>query len=391
MTGLRLVLVTQRFWPLVGDTETAMASLAGEMCRRGHRPIVLTARWSRSWPERIVCREVPVVRLPYHPASPWSGYRYTGAVARWLRKNRNEVDAVYATGTRYDAGASIDAMADTPVPVALRVDPIDLGSNPARRQPPRFDRGYIRRCKQADAVLVADASTRAQLLAADCSDRAIHLIPNGVAVPAAPSRPEKLAAREAMSLSNPMFALPAHSPLVVGVGPFGWAGRWDNTCLAFRAIVGRWPNARLLIVGDGPDRQQLVKRIEKLGLAGRVQTAGVLDDAEVVLTAADLLVYTGTHAGTSFPVLEAMARCVPIVAVDTPGNREALSDPPVATLVAPEEQEPLSRAMTCVLNDRNAANRAAQAARRLAVERFSLEAMATRHVELFERLWRGDA
>ena len=59
MTGKRLVLVTQRFWPLVGNAQTAMAALAAETLRRGHRPIVLTAQWNRRWPERIVFRGVP--------------------------------------------------------------------------------------------------------------------------------------------------------------------------------------------------------------------------------------------------------------------------------------------------------------------------------------------
>ncbi len=65
MNGLRLVLVTRRFWPLVGGAETATANLARGLRGLGVTPTILTGRHDAQWPADVVYREIPVHRLHF--------------------------------------------------------------------------------------------------------------------------------------------------------------------------------------------------------------------------------------------------------------------------------------------------------------------------------------
>ena len=51
MKPLRVVLVTRRFWPLIGGGERMMANLAEVFREQQIEPTVVTAQWERSWPQ----------------------------------------------------------------------------------------------------------------------------------------------------------------------------------------------------------------------------------------------------------------------------------------------------------------------------------------------------
>ncbi len=64
MSSLRLVLVTRRFWPLVGGAERIMAGLGAEFAGRVGAVTILTARWQPQWPPEITFRGVPPGSAP---------------------------------------------------------------------------------------------------------------------------------------------------------------------------------------------------------------------------------------------------------------------------------------------------------------------------------------
>ena len=66
MKRSRIVMISRRFWPLVGGAERAMAGLASQFHSEGHSVRFLTAQWESNWPSELVHREVPVTRLN-HP------------------------------------------------------------------------------------------------------------------------------------------------------------------------------------------------------------------------------------------------------------------------------------------------------------------------------------
>ena len=80
----RVVMVTRRFWPLVGGAETAMAGLAASFQARGAATTLLTARWKPEWPLTIEHRGVRVVRIAQPAKRFWGSARYMMRLAGWL-------------------------------------------------------------------------------------------------------------------------------------------------------------------------------------------------------------------------------------------------------------------------------------------------------------------
>jgi hypothetical protein len=91
---LRLVLVSRRFWPLVGGAERAVASLGVELVRRGAQVTILTARWEPAWPAEVTFSGIRVIRLPQPARRMWGTLRYIQALGQWIARHRGQYELV---------------------------------------------------------------------------------------------------------------------------------------------------------------------------------------------------------------------------------------------------------------------------------------------------------
>ncbi|MFG3048840.1 glycosyltransferase [Streptomyces sp. NPDC048202] len=136
-------------------------------------------------------------------------------------------------------------------------------------------------------------------------------------------------------------------PLVVCVGRLCPQKGQDVLLAAWERVLRAVPEARLVLVGDGPDRETLAR------LAGpRVLFAGDVADALPWYRAADLVVQPSRWEGMALAPLEALACARPVVLSDVDGARESL--PPALAgrcLVPPEDPEALAAAVTGLLSD----------------------------------------
>jgi glycosyltransferase involved in cell wall biosynthesis len=105
---------------------------------------------------------------------------------------------------------------------------------------------------------------------------------------------------------------------------------------AWPAVKERVPEAELVLVGSGEDREALEAR----AVPG-VSFAGERDDVPDWLAAADLIVQASRWEGMSLAILEAMARGRSIVTTDVAGNREAVGDE-AGAIVEPEDPDALA-------------------------------------------------
>jgi glycosyltransferase involved in cell wall biosynthesis len=148
-------------------------------------------------------------------------------------------------------------------------------------------------------------------------------------------------------------------------------------------VLARFPDARLLLLGDGELRGSLMNRVQALGLADSVLFLGVRPDVPAVLALADVFVFPSLWEGTSLALLEAMGSARPIVASYIDGNRHLLTDGRDCLLVPPGQPGPLCAAVIRLLEDRGLAADLGARARRVALERFDIRVM----LAAYERLW----
>jgi glycosyltransferase involved in cell wall biosynthesis len=170
--------------------------------------------------------------------------------------------------------------------------------------------------------------------------------------------------------------LPVVPGLIVSVGRLspekGHAGLID----AF-ALLTDSPSARLVIMGEGPERGALERRIAALGLAHRVRLPGYAIDPTVLLRRAALFVSASRHEGFGNAIVEALACGTQVVSTDAPhGPREILLHGRLGTLVPVGDVPALAAAIGQTLrspqNPEMLRARAADFTTEKAVERFAL-------------------
>lgn len=120
--------------------------------------------------------------------------------------------------------------------------------------------------------------------------------------------------------------------LVIGmVGVLrGWKGH-EEAAAATQLLAPRFPQLRLLIVGDGPKRTEMERATR--GLGDRVMFAGYRKDVVDVLDAVDILVHPSSLDAFPTAILEAMAASVPAVATAVGGIAEAVQDGETGVLI----------------------------------------------------------
>jgi len=136
------------------------------------------------------------------------------------------------------------------------------------------------------------------------------------------------------------------------------------------AVAERIPEAKLILVRDGPDRAALERTIAARGLSGRVRLLGNQPHDEIarLLAAADVMLLASRSEGLANVWVEALACGTPIVIADVGGAREVVNRPEAGRIVA-AEPDAMAAAIRAILADPPTP----EAVRR-AADRFSWEA-----------------
>jgi glycosyltransferase involved in cell wall biosynthesis len=176
-------------------------------------------------------------------------------------------------------------------------------------------------------------------------------------------------------------------PTIVNVGSLQPVKGQADLIRAFRYVVDRVPEARLIIAGDGPLRADLGTLAAQLRLADRVTLLGDVRHEALpdVYRAAALFVQASLHEAQGMAALEAAACGLPIVGTPT----GALADLAPDAAVASPAGDPirLAQAIVAALGDPARLRAMGQAARACVEQTYSLEAAASR----FEPLYHGAA
>lgn len=226
------------------------------------------------------------------PKAIYAGITTINLLALWA-KERSGVDA------------KVILSEHVPVSVNARTHPLK------RPLPALVRRNYPR----ADAVVAVSQDLAADLLATCGLPRElVRVVYNPVVSPS-------LLADAALRPDHPWFDGPG--PVVLGVGRLVEQKDFDTLLNAF-AACGR-PDARLIVLGEGPDRAQLEATVARLGLVDRVALPGHVSKPAAYLGHADLFCLSSIYEGFPTVLIEALACGCPVVSTDCPtGPREIL-------------------------------------------------------------------
>jgi glycosyltransferase involved in cell wall biosynthesis len=209
----------------------------------------------------------------------------------------------------------------------------------------------------------------------------IRIIPNGHETEPFRQTVDRRQIRNALGID-------VDAPLLIYVGRFTPSKRVEDLIDALALIVPHRPDLRAVLVGDGPERPQIARRIERLHLEPHVMLLGVRDDVLTLLKSSDLFVFPSEEEGLPNAVIEACLAGLPIVACDVPGVRDVVQHRETALLAMPRDPSGLANCIEESLDDLEGMLRRAETARRWAESTYHLDSVLSRLYELYDSVLR---
>lgn len=206
----------------------------------------------------------------------------------------------------------------------------------------------------------------------------LSVIYNGVRIaPEAPTAADRARARRGLGIAEDTFAL----AFVGRVSPE------KGIRHAVEALALCDPRVALWIAGDGPELQPLQQLAQSLGLAPRVHFLGYQADPGPLFTAADGVVVPSLwNEAFGRVVVEAMGFGTPVIATAVGGMQELFDDGREGWMVPKGDARAIAAAVDRWVADRAGWQRMAEAARRLACERYSTVRVAGEYAALYRAL-----
>ena len=373
--AVRLLLVVDSLE--VGGAERHVVDLAVALCREGHE-VTVACSVAGELSDPLDGANVPVRVLLDRLVKR----RVSVAYARGLRRliGEGRYDLVHA---HIYASAAASALATSGTGVPLVVTEHTEGAWQGRCAH-LVSRLIYRRARRMIAV---SSPIRGRLIERDgVPPEKINLIPNAV-IPASDGHASTSGVLPDEWRKGPLVGVVARLQPEKGVADF---------LKAVARVSAACPEARFLVVGEGPLREELLGLVDRLGLRGRVRFLGHRPDARDLIGLFDVLVVPSLTEGTPLIVLEAMAGGVPVVASAVGGIPDQVRHDREGLLIPPGDTTALGDVLLELLQDPDRARRLGEAGRRRADSEFAHAGMvrkieAVYHAALGRPPARGDA
>ncbi|MEQ8661722.1 MAG: glycosyltransferase [Gammaproteobacteria bacterium] len=331
----------------IGGAQVLLRQIAAGQQGSAVEPVV--AAWRHAGP---LVRELAEAGVTVHvcappvAGSPWRTARWlSGLVARY----RPQVIHAHMPDSAFWAGL-LSVRHGVPAVVSyyssrILFHTIDPGSLYGRLRFAILRWGARRAAANVACSHSVVASVQADVgLAAD----AIDVVFNGVAAPDGAAMQAAQAARAAARAAG-------RAPRVLAVGRLFEIKGQDQLVRCARRLRERVPDARIVIVGEGPCLAAWRALADELGVTGTVEFTGRVADPAEYLRAADVYVSPSRYEGLSLGLLEAMGWGVPVVASRVEGNVDLIRDGIDGVFFPYGDSDALADAITAVLADVGAA------------------------------------
>lgn len=188
-------------------------------------------------------------------------------------------------------------------------------------------------------------------------------------------RPSSPAAAADVQALKTRLGIADDERVVLSVGRLSREKAHSDLLAAYKLFAEQNPaiSSKLIIVGDGPEREKLESTAAAEGLKDRVIFAGQVRDVQPFYAAADVFVLPSHSEGSPNVLLEAMAAGVPIVATNVGGVPEVVENGETALLVPAKDRPALASGLAQILNDKNLAGRLTANSAALIADRFTPE------------------
>jgi glycosyltransferase involved in cell wall biosynthesis len=228
--------------------------------------------------------------------------------------------------------------------------------------------------KKFDALAAVSDAVAQRLLAFGVPAGKIKTIANGIDV-------------KAFERAEPRPLLTVEGSTVVGVvARLDMQKGFEYLLQAARELCKTFRGLKIVIAGEGSDRNAIEEMIRQYGLQSSVVLAGQQSDMPGVYAAIDVFVLPSLNEGLPMTVLEAMAASKPVIATRVGAIPNVIKDGENGLLVAPKDSEGLRNAIASLLSDPERRRRLGDQAHAWVSRNYTSEAMALRYREMYEEV-----
>ncbi len=173
---------------------------------------------------------------------------------------------------------------------------------------------------------------------------------------------------------------------------FGFAGRLDQVkridllLFAFQSVHQKYPDSKLLILGEGHMKDQLVHLAGELGISDAVIWAGFRKDMPFMLAAMDIYVQPSDNEGLSLSILEAMAARRPVITTRVGAADEVLVHHVTGCIIPPGSIPDLQKEMVFLIENPDVMRNVVKAAYKNVCDHYSTDSMVAEYQNVYSRL-----
>jgi glycosyltransferase involved in cell wall biosynthesis len=155
---------------------------------------------------------------------------------------------------------------------------------------------------------------------------------------------------------------------------------------ALPSLVAQYTNLKLVLVGEGPDRNRLTRLVRKLDLEHHVTFTGKQNNVAPLLKASNIFVLPSVREAFGLVLAEAMITPLPVVASRVGGIPELVEDGKTGVLVEPEDSEALRKALLPLIENHKKRDRMAHFGEERVMKKFNVKVMSREYERIYKAL-----
>ncbi|HEY4675817.1 MAG TPA: glycosyltransferase family 4 protein [Candidatus Angelobacter sp.] len=226
--------------------------------------------------------------------------------------------------------------------------------------------------KRFHALAAVSDSVAQRLLDSGVSAKKIRTIANGIDV-------------QNFERAHPLPALDFDGNKVIGmVARLDLQKGFEYLLRAARDLCVAFPALKIVMVGDGSDRQAIEEMIQRFGLLSNVILAGQHSDMPGIYAAMDIFVLPSLNEGLPMTILEAMAASRPVIATRVGAIPSVIKDGETGLLVEPGDTQSLRSAVARLLSQPDLCRRIGAAGHNWVSRNYTSEAMALKYRQMYD-------
>ena len=382
---MKILMMTNTYFPLVGGIEQSIRSFCDEFRRLGHEVLIAAPSYEGKAEDEEHVIRVPALRK-FYKTDFSINLPIPGLFPKIMRTLSPDIVHSHHPFFMGDFALRLSRQYHRPlvftyhIMVENYVHYLPIHNEGAKRFVIEIAAGYA---NLADQVIVPSQSVRDILLGRGVVSP-IAVIPTGVDL-------QRFSSGNGADFRK-RSGIPPEAFVIGHVGRLAQEKNLDFLVNCLIEFLKKEVNAHVLIVGQGPSQAMIKAAFERSGLGERLHLTGFLYKKDLVdaYSAMDVFAFTSLSETQGVVLLEAMAAGVPVVTVDAPGAREVVKDCVNGRLINDPDQwefvDALGWAMDCPAEKFRALKQQAKET----VKDYSMSSCAERMLEVYENLRRKE-